>query len=54
VGGHPTTAGAQKANFTAENYEVTPMVEGFAYVPNKVVERTCYVCPGVQANGGSI
>jgi hypothetical protein len=37
VGEHPIAAGAQQANFVAdEAYEVTPMVAGFADVLNKV------------------
>jgi hypothetical protein len=37
VGEHPIAAGAQKANFLAdEAYEVTPLIAGFADVLNKV------------------
>ena len=36
-GAHPIASGAQKVNFTAdEAYEVTPLVQGFADVLNKV------------------
>lgn len=37
AGEHPIAAGAQKANFSAdEAYEVTPMITGFTDILNKV------------------
>ena len=39
-GDHPITAGAQKVNFIAdEDYEVTPLLQGFADAMNQVAGK---------------
>lgn len=51
-GPHPIAAGAQKVDFVAdEGYEVTPMVQGFADILNKVASNgyTPWVVNGTQS-----